>query len=235
MTTKLELPERRLFMARRKFSICYKIVVVLLIAIGISLNMIRTVSKISMASYYTIQSNALCFCVFIAHIYFEINNKNYKNNRYYVVKGMIIISILLTGVVYQIGLLPNNFKMDALNNYQVADIANLILHFGTPILTLLDYILFDKKGHFKIYYPIFWLVFPIYYLIYVYIYGNSGGRFFNIGGSDKYAYFFLDYEAIGRICVMRWCILIFVGIGVLSYLLVFIDWLISKKKKEPDS
>ena len=216
-------------MTQRRFSICYKIVIALLISIGISLNMLRTVSKISMVSYFTLQSNALCLCIFIGSIYLEIRDKNYKNNKYYIVKGTMVISILLTGIIYQIGLLPNNFKMDALSNYQITDIANLILHFLAPILVLMDYIIFDEKGHFKIYYPLFWLSFPIFYLIYVYVYGNLGGSFFNIGGSDKYAYFFLDYEVIGYIGVLRWCILILIGIEVLSYLLVFIDWLISKK------
>ena len=217
-------------MTRRRFSICYKIVVLLLIAIGIFLNMIRTVSKISMASYFTLQSNLLCLCIFIGCVYLEIRNKDYKNNKYYVVKGTMIISILLTGIIYQIALMPNNFQMDSLKYYHISDLANLILHFGAPVLIVMDYIMFDEKGHFKIYYPLFWLLFPIAYLIYVYMYGNLGGRFFNIGGSDKYAYFFLDYEIIGYIGVLRWCILIFFGIVVLSYLLVFFDWLISKKR-----
>ena len=218
-------------MTRRKFSICYKIVVILLIAIGVFLNIIRTDSKISMISYFTLQSNSLCLCIFVGCVYLEILNKDYKNNLYYVIKGAVIISILVTGIVYQIGLVPNNFQMDALNNYQITDIANLILHFGTPILVLLDYILFDPKGHFKVYYPLFWLIFPIFYLIYVYIYSGLGGRFYNIGGSNKYGYFFLDYEVIGRIGVMRWCILIFAGIEVLSYLLIFIDWICKEKEK----
>ena len=103
------------------------------------------------------------------------------------------------------------------------EFANLLVHTISPILVVMDYFLFDKKGHFKYFYSIIWLVIPLNYIVYVYTYGARGGKFFSIGGSKKFAYFFLDYEKIGYSGVAKWIAFMTVCILFLSIVLIFID------------
>lgn len=211
-------------MTKSKSSVCYRILVVLSLLAGILINVIKTKSVSAILSYFTLQSNILCFAVFASIVFMELRKKNYKSEVYYLVKGGITIAILITGLTYLFALSPTGFCMD-FQQKTLANktISNLLVHVVSPILVTLDYFLFDEKGHFKRYYPIIWLCIPFDYLLYVYTYSSSGGTFFNIGGSKKFAYFFLDYEKIGYLGVAKWVMLITLCILFVSYLLVWFD------------
>ena len=211
-------------MTKSKSSVCYRILVVLSLLAGILINVIKTKSVSAILSYFTLQSNILCFAVFASIVFMELRKKNYKSDVYYLVKGGITIAILITGLTYLFALSPTGFCMD-FQQKTLANktISNLLVHVVSPILVTLDYFLFDEKGHFKRYYPIIWLCIPFDYLLYVYTYSSSGGTFFNIGGSKKFAYFFLDYEKIGYLGVAKWVMLITLCILFVSYLLVWFD------------
>lgn len=211
-------------MTKSKSSVCYRILVVLSLLAGILINVIKTKSVSAILSYFTLQSNILCFAVFASIVFMELRKKNYKSEVYYLVKGGITIAILITGLTYLFALSPTGFCMD-FQQKTLANktISNLLVHVVSPILVTLDYFLFDEKGHFKRYYPIIWLCIPFDYLLYVYTYSSSGGTFFNIGGSKKFAYFFLDYEKIGYLGVAKWIVLITLCILFISYLLVWFD------------
>ncbi len=213
---------------RRKISIVYKILVICLLATGILLNTMKTISIISLLSYYTLQSNIICLIAFIYFVYLEITKKE-RTNKYYLIKGAITIAIFITIVVYTIALLPNQFEMDFFHRTAVyKTIANLLVHIISPILIIMDYFFFDKKGNLKNSYIGYWLIIPLSYMTYVYLYSYFGGRFYNIGGSRKFAYFFLDYEKIGYIGIAKWILLITISIILVSHLFVYIDSKLSK-------
>lgn len=211
-------------MTKSKTSVCYRILVVLSLLAGILINVIKTKSVSAILSYFTLQSNILCLIVFVCIVVIELRKKNYKSDVYYLVKGGITIAILITGLTYLFALAPTGFYMD-FQQKTLANktISNLLVHVISPLLVTLDYFLFDEKGHFKWYYPIIWLCIPFDYLLYVYTYSSSGGTFFNIGGSKKFAYFFLDYEKIGYSGVAKWIVIITMCILFVSYLLVYFD------------
>ena len=208
---------------RRKVSIIYKILVILSLAAGILINVIKTSSVSAILSYYTLQSNIICFVGFCGVLIMELR-KNNKSDVYYLIKGAITIAILITGLTYVLALAPVGFEMDfkqkELTN---TALSNLLVHLISPSLVTLDYFLFDQKGNFKWFYPVIWLFIPYDYLLYVYTYSSSGGTFYSIGGSKKFAYFFLDYEKIGFSGVAIWITGITVCILFISYLLVYID------------
>lgn len=219
-------------MTRKKISLCYKIITVFSLIIGITLNLWNrdTYAVISMLSYYTLQSNIICLVAFVFFVIKELIGKD-ANDIYYLVKGAIVIAIVITAVVYRLALAPNGFEMGSLkqsvNNRAVA---NFFVHTLSPILVLFDYIFFDEKGNFKKYYPIIWLFIPLQYVFYVYTYSWRGGTFYGIGGSRKYAYPFLDYELIGYKGVLICIGLFAVAILVVSYVLVLFDYVRGKKK-----
>lgn len=219
-------------MARRRLSISYKILVILSLLVGITLNLINTSSVPALLSYYTLQSNIICLVAFACFLYLEIQNVTVRSDVYYLIKGAVVIAIFITAFVYACTLAPMNFEMDALQK-SVANkwVANLFVHTISPILVIADYFLFDEKGRFKSYYPIIWLVIPFDYVLYVYLYSFSGGQFYSIGGSREFAYFFLDYQEIGYLGVAKWLLLITGGILAISFLLVLIDSKLGEKRR----
>ena len=216
-------------MTRKIISICYKVFTIFSLISGIFLNLSNTSSVRALMSYYTLQSNVICLIAFMIILILELLNKQYHTDIYYLIKGGLVITIAITAIIYHIALAPGGFQMDALqNSINNKQLANFLVHTVSPILVLLDYVLFDEKGHFKLFYPILWLIQPLNYVVYVYTYSNLGGSFYNIGGSRRFAYFFLDYKKLGYLEVLKWLIVIILGILIISELLVVLDKIFKK-------
>lgn len=220
----------------RKSSVIYKSLTILSLLTGILLNIYNSKSVIDVISYYTSQSTIICLISFILFLYLEVSQKNISpkiENLCCLLKGTVVIGIAVTMICYNLALSPTGFDMTTLHRHTIiAKMTDLIVHTLSPCLVILDYFFFDIKGKFKIHYPIIWLILPIYYVFFVYIYSDHGGKFTAIGGSEKYAYFFLDYEKIGIFGVCKWVLFIGFCILVLSYLFVFVDNQLSKKVKK---
>lgn len=219
----------------KKIFFMYRFLIIISLLIGIVLNIVNTVSIEIILSYYTIQSNILCLITFIIFFIKDICGKKYRrSNTYFIIKGAVTIAIFLTLSVYLMSLVPNNFPMYKKMGLGIKQnkIANLFVHIISPILVIMDYFLFDEKGYFKSFYPIIWLLLPMQYLQYVYIYNANGGCFYNLGGSNEFGYFFLDYKKIGVMNVIKWIIFLTLFVLIISYMLVYIDKQCSKKTKK---
>lgn len=173
------------------------------------------------------------FFSFIVFTIIEIRgkyNKCRKGDIYYLFKGAIVIMIFITTFCYNIALAPQfEFDMGFVKTTDLYNkVANAIVHSIAPGLIILDYFLFDEKGNFKMYYPFLWLFFPFDYVLYVYIYSSQGGNFYNIGGSNQFAYFFLDYIQIGVCGVIKWIIIITIGILIASYAFIIVDKILKR-------
>lgn len=220
-------------MTRRLSNICYKMFTCLSLMLGIFLNLNQTISRKALLSYYTLQSNIICLIAFLFFLVFEIIKKQYKNDMYYLLKGALVIAIAIAAIIYHIALAPVGFEMDRLvKSINNKVLANFLVHTFSPILVILDYIIFDEKGHFKYFYPFIWLIQPLNYVVYVYTYSSLGGTFYSIGGSKQFAYFFLDYNKLGYTGVVKWLIAIGTAILMIAEMLVFADkkWLKLIKK-----
>lgn len=216
-------------MARRIICISYKMFTLFFLALGILLNVYKTTSIRAILSYYTLQSNLWCLLAFFAFTFLEFRKKRYKTDIYYMIKGAIIIEILITAVVYRIALAPTGFSMDSLRESIIGNqFANFLVHTFSPLLVTLDYFFFDEKGNFKYFYPFIWLILPLNYIVYVYTYSSMGGKFYSIGGSRHFAYFFLDYEKIGYIGVLKWIIAMAIFILMIGLGFVVLDKLLAR-------
>ena len=222
--------------SKRRFSFAFKVTIILCCLIGILSNLIKTTSLASIFSFYTMQSNLLVLVFYIGFFIAKKFKPNFDStNMYYILKGAIIMAILLTFIVYNISLQKLDFMMDVrTSSSNILNFSNLFVHFITPILVFLDYIIFDEKGKFKPKYIPIWCIFPALYPIYVYTYAYFGGRFFGVGGSNKYAYFFLDIDKIGVDGVIGYLLLFTIGFITISFLLVKIDGLLRKRKEKKD-
>lgn len=218
-------------MSRRIICISYKMFTLCFLALGILLNVCKTTSIKAILSYYTLQSNLWCFVAFLVFTVLEFRKKRYKTDIYYMIKGAIIMEILITAVIYRIALAPTGFSMDPLRESIVGkQFANFLVHTFSPLLVIVDYFLFDEKGNFKYFYPFIWLILPLNYIVYVYTYSSMGGKFYSIGGSRQFAYFFLDYEKIGYMGVLKWIIIIAAFILIIGLVFVVLDKFLARIK-----
>ena len=218
-------------MDRRTLSYFYRILLIASLSTGIILNVIDTTSVSAILSYYTLQSNIICLAFFVFILIVSAVKDDYQESDvYHLVKGCITIIIAITGLVYAIALGPIGFDMQIDTSGLKNFMSNFLVHRLSPILVILDYFFFDKKGKFKFYYPFLWLIIPLNYLMYVYTYSANGGEFFGIGGSRKYAYFFLDYTQIGYTGVAWAIVIMVIFILVISFLLVIVDRVVGRRK-----
>ena len=214
-------------MNKRSRTLLIRLLFCATIGTGIIMNIFQVYNIFMILAYYTLQTNILCLSALLSFIINDLIKVEYKNSIYYVIKGEMIISSLIMMIVYEVALVPRHFQMYRTSN----KVADFLVHILTPIIIIMDYLIFDIKGNFKAYYPILWMIFPLIYVGFVYIYSACGGKFYSIGGSRKYGYSFLDIERYGHINVLRWIVLIAIIVIFLGYIIVFIDNRIAQKQR----
>lgn len=67
-------------------------------------------------------------------------------------------------------------------------ISMLLVHYVVPIMTISDWLLFDKKGSMKKTSPLIWAIGPLAYFAYIMVAAQMGGR---------YPYPFIDVDMLG--------------------------------------
>ena len=169
--------------------------------------------------YFTYQSNMLVIIYFFLD---TINIIKKKETLYPRFKGAVTMSITVTFLVYHFLLSPTSEELKKLDY-----IRNLIVHYIVPIMTILDYIIFDAKGIYKIMDPLLWLLIPILYFAFILIRAKTGNPF---SDGSYYPYFFVDIDKYGLKTVMKNVFFITLFFAVLGYVEYFIDKLLKNKK-----
>jgi hypothetical protein len=166
--------------------------------------------------YYTALSNFLVVIGFFAM--FVLYNKMGKFRSYLSIS--VIIGITITGLVYNLVLIPS-VEYITLSTY-----ANFITYLVSPILALINYFVFEKKGELTIKHIWAGMVFPVtYWIITVFV----GGLF------DFAPYFFMNPAEIGWAMTFIWLAIIVVVIAMLGFVLVAVDRIFNKKAKARQS
>ena len=122
------------------------------------------------------------------------------------------------------------------------------MHYVIPIMVILDWLLFDKKGFFKTFFPILWTIPSALYTAYVYIsvlimnrpVGSKTNFCYPINNCGNYPYPFFNIEANGIINTVAKLLLLVVVLISIGYIMYGIDiiprkvggFISSKKKSE---
>lgn len=165
--------------------------------------------------YFTIISNIFCCGLFITLTIKTLVDIK-KNGKYGTscisphIKGEILISILLTMIVYHFILIPYALKI---NPYQSLKITDIVFHYVIPFITLFDWVLFDEKKKFSWYDPVLWMIGPYLYMIFVFLQSKIElvDRINN--HMNRYIYAFLDIGLLGNMKVF---------LNIISLSIVFI-------------
>ena len=163
--------------------------------------------------YYTNQSNILCALYFLCALLWQIGLSNYRYTTFLPrFKGAVVMCILTTMVVFDTMLGSFSGSME-----------NRIVHYIVPVMMALDWILFDKKGVFRAYDPLWWAAVPLAYGVFVFMRAAKGPAIF--GKGSRYPYWFVDVDVLGGAAVAKTCAVVLVCFVAAGYLLVLIDHL----------
>jgi len=184
-------------------------------------------------AFYTMQSNILAIILFAMLTIKTIGGlrEGAKGEAGYFARFEMVctINVMLTFIVYWVLLAPTLFTM--VEEYSLWTFDNLAVHAITPLLCLVDYILFTSPRHLK-YRDIYCVcIFPLAYLIGSSIAGLLGYVYF-ISLSDglpvRFPYFFYDFDRIGLTA------LAYIGALIVFFLIIgHVFYALDRKRGKP--
>jgi hypothetical protein len=187
---------RRAIVSSRLFIVVWRVLIVLAALIGIVLDSNSINGFINRLVFFTIQSN-LMLMVCIGYAAWTTLRKTPGPGP--VLKGAITVYILITGLVFNL-ILAKSLGPPPAGSISVPLIGgtlnNDLLHIITPIMALVDWLLFDIHGRLRWGNALLWLTYPLAYLAFVLVRGVlvSGPFLFPY---VHYPYSFLDVDYIG--------------------------------------
>ena len=211
-----------------RLSLGFKLVAAVASAYGLYLNsgLPAGAFKPTMFLYFTIQSNVLCLLSFLLgvwrcarHLTQGRQGECPPANMLW--KGAAIMAITTTLLIYWLVLAKVDFRMEAETN----PLSNLTVHLYTPMLMLLDWLLFDRKGSLRRRYPFQWALVPVAYYAFTLVASALGARYM---GDARYPYFFIDPDVIGWGHVALNVVLVALGFIAMGYLLLGLDGLLRR-------
>lgn len=172
---------------KRKLALFYRMAIVIVSAIALYMNFKLMSFRLGIL-YFTNLSNLFCLIYFLVLVIMMLLNKDKENKYHYIVKGMVTMCITLTMFVYNFILTSD---LGIFKNHMLE--CNLV-HLVVPIMVILDYILFGKKGNLKKQYVAFWCLGLVAYQVFITVYTYLGGRF---ADGASYPYFYMNTEKYG--------------------------------------
>lgn len=106
----------------------------------------------------------------------------------------------------------------------------LVLHYIVPIAAILDWLLFDEKGHMGWLDPLTWPAFPLAYVVYIFVLVFGFGV--SVREESRWPYDFLDVDANGLGFTLLMIVALLVIFLVLGYVYVAIDKKLAKAARK---
>ena len=201
--------------AKQKIHKLYLLVSALVVLHGTILLMGGHIGSFNVKAFraYTVLSNYLVVIGFLLMLVLY-NNKG-KLRSY--ISASVLVSITVTGLVYNLILVPVMPEATMVFSYY----SNFVTHLLSMVLALFNYFFFEKKGTFTFKHILAGMAFPFAYWI----------VFISIGEKiNYYPYFFMNPTEIGWLMTFVWFAIILTVITALGLLLVLFDKRRSKKE-----
>jgi hypothetical protein len=194
-------------------SFIFKLLVFSLTALGVYLTVKDSSYPLEVFSYYTTVVNVFTILLFALLMMLMVVRKNPSPLvRFF--KQSLMVQLIITLFIYSFVLIP--YITEQQIDYQIFSIEDVIIHYITPLIVILDYAWFDEKGKFKAGYSLTNLLNLLAYVLYLTVYVFFGGRFHSGGTTSIYPYFFLNIENVGLqpfifICLAIIAVVVFIG------------------------
>ena len=177
--------------------------------------------------FYTSLSNMLCSAFMVVSL---IRNLRHREVGVFPrCKFLFVVMILLTALVFNLFL---NYHSSVIAYF--AAYKNALHHLILPVMFVLDWLIFYKRGTVGRYDPALALGIPLLYVIYILLRAFIA-KSARISVSVLYPYFFLNVDSLGWLGFLFWmggllAMLLFVGYGLHA-----LDRLLFRKSKTPDT
>lgn len=205
-----------------KLALFTQIIIIFVSALALYLNF-RLFNNWVGILYYTMLSNIFCFVFYLITVILKITKKLRKNSFYYCTKGLLLLSILCTMIIYNVFILPQGNIAAYVNNMFECNLVHLVV----PLLALFECVFFEDKKVLKYRYLIYWAsILPIYAIVLI-IYSNLGGLFLE---GAKYPYPIMDINRYGFFKCFLMCIGVFVIYEIIATGIVFVDNKMKERK-----
>jgi hypothetical protein len=173
--------------------------------------------------YFTVLSNILClvwFVVLVVDTGRDLARKGPRGASAPLPRfsGAVMMAITVTMLIYLIVLVPEAFTQNT--GYTPFTLTDDLIHIVTPIMAILDWLLFLPKGTFRWYDPPLWALIPYAYLVFAFVYGAVGGTF---GGGTRYPYPFMEVDRLGVGGVAAWLVALSIALEIVAFVYVGID------------
>jgi len=211
-------------------SIIYKLIGASLVTYGIAINLIGSTNMLELMSYFTMISNLMTLVVLMLNALVLLKMIRVNQHLLRKIKSATIVATVLMMLVYNFVLIP--YLRVNLPTYQIYSLKDIFIHYLSPIILLIDYLVFDEKGLLEYRDGFSFIYYLLIYVAYVIVYDLLGGRFIISGVESIYPYFFLNIEQQGiwlTLFISLIIALVFIGFGLI---LVFVDHLLKRPIKK---
>lgn len=215
-------------------ALIYRLCFLLLCGYGIlrHLSLQDETNNAYMFSYFTVQSNLLCFFVFLPLLWSNLKELSGKPADYskalIMFKGIAILSITITCIAFHF-ILRQGKDFFSLSFFSSLSVNNQIVHYLVPLLVLIDWLFFQEKGVYQWRDPLYWCIYPLTYFLTIMLRGylNPNTTFSQTNG--PYPYFFMDFSSLGLFKFSAYSLLLLSLFLCFGYLFVYLDHRFKKR------
>ena len=171
--------------------------------------------------YYTIISNLYVVGFYLVTLILNVKKKLVKNDTYYMSKGLMLLMIICTMLIYNLIVASNN------NIYTGHPIECYSVHLLIPILATIECLCFENKGVLKYKFIPKWVLSCIVYSAIILIYRLGFNGTFLEGKS--FPYDMVNYEIVGVARSIINALGTIIAFALVGAIIVYID----NKMKKP--
>ena len=153
-----------MYIRNNTIAVVFRVVFLIICGAGLVMKLLYSRFSIdTIMSDFALISNVLALIYFA---YLIIARPGYERGM---LRGAVTIYMLVTFIVYYF----IHFGVDA-DPLQSLSLAGYLLYFAAPLMAVLDYLLFCRKGWFTSYSPLIWTILPVVFNLAIFIINRIG-------------------------------------------------------------
>lgn len=215
----------------KKYRIICNLSIAFFAVIGVILSYNEPNAVKNIILYFTTQSNIWIMLIALVMVFYDLAKKAVPK-AVYIIKYIFTVSIMVTGIVYNLILAPQ-YAIYFGSFFKAYSMSVTLLHVVVPLLAFISYILFDENP-FKRKFNLLGYTMPMLYFLFIIVLSIVSTNDYIFDGMDgspsRFPYFFLDYinngwftltGNIAKLGVFYWFLISLVLVIVIGQLLRF--------------